>query len=59
MILDKFKLEGKVAIVTGASAGLGKASPPRWRRRAQTSLAWRAGNARARAKKWIRPPQVP
>ena len=25
MILDKFKLDGKVALVTGASSGLGKA----------------------------------
>ncbi len=25
MILDKFKLDGKVALVTGASAGLGAA----------------------------------
>ncbi len=33
MYLDKFKLTGKIAVVTGAARGIGWPQPRRWPRR--------------------------
>ena len=35
-ILERFRVDGRVAIVTGASSGIGVAAPSRWRRPAPT-----------------------
>ena len=39
-VLDRFRLDDKVAIVTGASSGPAWRSPKRWPKQAPTSRSW-------------------
>jgi hypothetical protein len=43
-ILDMFRLDGRVAIVTGAPPGSARSSPGRWPRRVPTSRSGRGGS---------------